>query len=131
MNVQSSTPKTSLLERSTAWLAGNHPLPQVHKALRAIISQATKGDIAIDADCCDTCDALTEHYVDRGGDLTDLPVLPGRPRPTDVADHGSGGGPFDCGSLHPDSEAAEPLSDEEKQKRIKDLRLILNSMRGA
>lgn len=113
-----------------AWLAGNHPLPQVHKALRAIVSQASKGEIALDVDCRDTFDALTEHYVDRGGNLTDLPALPDRARSSEAGIDESNGDQFDCGSLYPDSEVVEPLSHEEKQKRIKDIRLILSSMRG-
>lgn len=50
-------------------------LLDVKQALSAIVAKVSKGAIANDDDSRDTYDALTEHFVDGGGDLSDL-LLP-------------------------------------------------------
>lgn len=63
----------SLLVRSQKWLMSNPELLDVKQALSAIVAKVSKGAIANDDDSRDTYDALTEHFVDGGGDLSDLP----------------------------------------------------------
>jgi hypothetical protein len=73
MNAQTNSIGSTqpLLERSKKWLMTNPGLLDVKKALSAIVAKVAKGDIADDDDSRDTYDALTEHYVDGGGDLSD------------------------------------------------------------
>lgn len=115
----------SLLQRSTAWLGKQPALPAVRGALNAIVARAASGELPDDADCRDTCDALTEYYVDRGGDLADLSTLPDPGIPQAFPGQTTGSittaGP-DYGALYPDVPTAAPLSKEEKRTRLQALR---------
>ncbi|MCK1788645.1 hypothetical protein [Pseudomonas violetae] len=124
-NHQNVNSDLSLLQRSTAWLGKQPTLPAVRGALNAIVARAVRGELADDADCRDTCDALTEHYVDRGGDLSDLSMLPEPGIPQAFAGQTTGSiatAAPDYGALYPDSPAAAPLSKEEKRTRLQALR---------
>ncbi|QHF00652.1 hypothetical protein LCG56_28205 (plasmid) [Pseudomonas cannabina pv. alisalensis] len=121
-----------LLERSKKWLMSKPGLLDVKKALSAIVAKVAKGDIADDDDSRDTYDALTEHYVDGGGDLSALPSFPDisigvgmGSAPTPVGTAG-----LDYGNLYPDQVMAAPLSQEEKRSRLQELRSTLARPRG-
>lgn len=126
----------TMLERSKNWLAATPSQPEIKQALAAIVAKVTKGDLPNSDDCRETCDALTQHYVDIGGDLCDLPSLPdlgsaaAAPavpiNPTSVESSG-----LDYGSLYPaDTPAVAPLSFEEKQMRFAQLRASIGRPGG-
>ncbi|WP_137188022.1 hypothetical protein [Pseudomonas asiatica] len=111
----------TLLGRSKKWLASEPTLQQIKAALSAMIAKVAKGELPDNADFRSTADELIQCYVDREGDLADLPQIPEAisqeqssitvPTPVAPAE-------FDCGSLHPDGEPAAPLSLEEKRRRL-------------
>ncbi len=129
----SATPtssQNSLYARSTAWLQTNQPLPEVKRALGAIVSRVAKGTVCCDEDCRKACDALTQHYVDRGGDPDDLPMLA-----ADVVARATRSQPQpliepDYGSLHPDTPPGPTLSAEERSIRFKELKALLSPRGG-
>ncbi|MBM5458904.1 hypothetical protein H8F21_15160 [Pseudomonas sp. P66] len=130
MTTKKQTAQTEgpMLDRSKQWLESQPDLPKVKNALFAIVSKVTNGELKDDHDSRDTCDALTEYYVDRGGDLADLAVLPDAPGGAEaVTSSPAAIGPavFDCGSLYPDGEPAPQLSKEEKQRRLRIIRSSL------
>lgn len=114
----------SLFVRSKKWLVTNPGLLDVKKAVSAIVARVSKGDIADDDDSRDTYDALTEHFVDAGGDLSVLPSFPevsisagSACALTPVVPAG-----LDYGNLYPDQVTEAPLSQEEKRNRLQELR---------
>jgi hypothetical protein len=120
----------SLLSRSQNWLKANPPLPEVKRALSAIVVKAQKGELQSNDDTRNTADALTEYYVDHGGDLIELPSLDEATpaaatpaSPTRVAEP-------DYGSLYPDSPACQPLSRDQKQAVITGLKSIIRRPEG-
>lgn len=117
----------SLLERSKKWLVSNPGLLDVKKALSAIVAKVSKGDIADGEDSRDTYDALTEHFVDGGGDLSELPTFPEVSINDDMGSAPTPTGPagLDYGNLYPDQVAVAPLSQEEKRIRLQELRSSL------
>lgn len=127
--VQQNT--ASLLSRSQNWLMANPTLPEVKQALSAIIVKAQKGELQSNDDTRNTADALTEFYVDHGGDLIDLPSLDetipaaatAQATPTRVAEP-------DYGSLYPDAPACKPLSRDQKQAVITGLKSIIRRPEG-
>lgn len=123
----------TMLDRSKKWLARNPSLSELKQAIRAIVSQIQKGDLANDEDTRDTYDALTEQYVDHGGDLTELSLLPdadelqsaGEIPVVPVSPAG-----LDYGSLYPADAPVVPLSKEEKRNRLEAIRASLTRPGG-
>lgn len=117
----------SLLVRSQKWLMSNPELLDVKQALSAIVAKVSKGAIANDDDSRDTYDALTEHFVDGGGDLSDLPSFPEIPISDGLESKLATVGPagLDYGNLYPDQVTVAPLSQEEKRSRLQELRSTL------
>lgn len=121
----------SLLSRSQKWLEANPPLSEVKRVLSAISVQVRKGDLQNNDDTRNTADALTEYFVDHGGDLIDLPSLDetipaagtALASPTRVAEP-------DYGSLYPDAPACQPLSRDQKQAVITSLKSIIRRPEG-
>lgn len=117
----------SLLERSKKWLKTTPGEVDVKRAITAIVAKVSKGEIADDDDSRDTYDALTEHFVDGGGDLSDLPSLPeiaiGEGSVSAMTSAGLAG--LDYGNLYPDQVAVAPLTKDEKRIRLQELRSTL------
>ncbi|SBW84293.1 hypothetical protein PVE_R2G0264 [Pseudomonas veronii 1YdBTEX2] len=117
----------SLLDRSKSWLMTNPGLLELRRVLSAIVAKVSKGEIADDDDSRDTYDALTEHYVDSGGDLSDLPPFPEHPSSDgrESAPTPAGAAGLDYGNLYPEQVTTAPLSPEEKRSRLQALRSTL------
>jgi len=131
INSQTVPREGDLLSRSQTWLRGNPTLDQVKGAFRGIVNQIRKGDLVRTKVVEHTADALTEYYVDRGGDLTTLPSLDELAlvaEATPVA-HIQVAEP-DYGSLYPDVPVGKPLSREEKQAAISNLKSMLRRPEG-
>lgn len=119
------------LARSQNWLKSNPALEEVKRALSAIVHKVRTGEIVRTDDTGETADALTEYYVDHGGDLTTLPTLdePAKP-PIATPVKAISGAELDYGLLYPDVPAGKPLSREEKQAAISNLKSILRRPEG-
>lgn len=123
----------TLLERSEKWLEGAPTLPEIKRALSAIVARVASEELVDDVDTRDTCDALTEEYVNRGGDLSDLSTLPdlqtissaSGERLTPVTPAG-----LDYGNLYPNDAPTTPLSSEEKRLRLETLRASITRPGG-
>lgn len=120
-----------LLTRSQNWLKSNPALDDVKRALGAIVHKVRTGEIVRTDDTGETADALTEYYVDHGGDLTTLPTLdePAKP-PIATPVKAIPDAEPDYGLLYPDVPAGKPLSREEKQAAISNLKTILRRPEG-
>ncbi len=130
-SAQKPQPIETFLARSQAWLKKNPALDEVKRALAAIVHQVKNSKIVCNDDTRKTADALTEFYVEQGGDLDDLPCLdapaitPDTKTATPIS-HAE----LDYGPLYPDMPAGKPLSLAEKQAVISSLRSIIGRPEG-
>jgi hypothetical protein len=121
----------SLLSRSQNWLKANPTLPEVKQALSAIVLKARKGELQSNDDTRNTADALTEYYVDNGGDLIELPGLDeAAPAACDALASPTRVAEPDYGSLYPDAPPCKPLSRDQKQAVITGLKSIIRRPEG-
>ncbi|MGF6282017.1 hypothetical protein ABH908_000496 [Pseudomonas frederiksbergensis] len=121
----------TFLARSQAWLDKNPGLEEVKRVLGAIVLQVKNLKLVCNDDTRNTADALTEFYVENGGDLTDLPCLDdAAKKPTNATATPTSAMEPDYGSLYPDTPPAKPLSQAEKQAVLSNLRSIISRPEG-
>ncbi|MGE8065180.1 hypothetical protein [Pseudomonas sp. NPDC089569] len=124
---QKPQPTETFLARSQAWLKKGPALDEVKRVLAAIVLQVKNSKLVCNDDTRQTAEALTEFYVEHGGDLDDLPCLDAtviKPE-ANMATPTSHAAP-DYGSLYPDTPPAKPLSHAEKQAVISSLRMAIS-----
>ena len=133
MTATAKKPQTAetFFARSQAWLDTNPGLDEVKRALGAIVHQVKNLKLVCNDDTRKTADALTEFYVENGGDLTDLPCL------DDAADNPAAAMAIptsavepDYGSLYPDTPPTKPLSQVEKKAVLSNLRAMIGRPEG-
>lgn len=120
----------SMAVRSRKWLQSQPTLPEVKKAVLAIVGKVRSGNIVAEEDARSTAELLTEFYVDQGGDLYDLPSLD-EAAPSELALlHHVPTSLLDASPLCPDVPAAPALTGAEKRRVFEQLRCRFNRPGG-